>query len=107
MIAAGAGERIKNLPQLKGLGLPALGGDGTYSGPLVTKTLLMYALTTGGTDGGPRVVALDKGTGRELASADLPGVAIGLPMTYLAVDASTLRSRYRAALRATFQSSSR
>ena len=84
MIAAGAGERIRNLPQLRGLGLPALGGDSTYSGPLATKTLLIYALTTGGTDGGSRVVALDKGTGRELASADLPGVAIGSPMTYLA-----------------------
>ncbi len=84
MIAAGAGERIRNLPQLRGLGLPALGGDSTYSGPLATKTLLIYALTTGGTDGGPRVVALDKATGRELASADLPGIAIGSPMTYLA-----------------------
>jgi quinoprotein glucose dehydrogenase len=84
MIPAGAGERIRSLPQLKGLELPALGGDSTYSGPLVTKTLLIYALTTGGTDGGPRFVALDKATGNELSSADLPGIAIGSPMTYLA-----------------------
>jgi quinoprotein glucose dehydrogenase len=84
MVAAGAGERIRNLPQLKGLRLPALGGDSTYSGPLATKTVLIYALTTGGSDGGPRLVALDKATGRELASADLPGIAIGSPMTYLA-----------------------
>jgi glucose dehydrogenase len=84
MIPAGAGDRIRNLPQLKGLNLPPLGGDSTYSGPLATKTLLVYPLTTGGTNGGPRLVALDKATGKELASADLPGIAIGSPMTYLA-----------------------
>ena len=50
--------------------------------PLLTRTLLIYALTTGGTNGGPRLVAYDKGSGRELASVDLPGAAIGTPMTY-------------------------
>ena len=50
----------------------------------MTRTLLVYPLTTGGTSGGPRLVALDKATGKELASADLPGIAIGSPMTYLA-----------------------
>jgi quinoprotein glucose dehydrogenase len=29
-------------------------------------------------------VAYDKASGRELASVDLPGAAIGTPMTYLA-----------------------
>ena len=53
------------------------------SGPLLTKTLLIYALTTGGTHGGPRLVAYDKATGKELGSADLPGAAIGTPMTYM------------------------
>ena len=33
--------------------------------------------------GGPRLVAYDKATGKELASVDLPGAAIGTPMTYL------------------------
>jgi quinoprotein glucose dehydrogenase len=84
MTATGAGDRIRNLPQLKGLSLPALGGDVTFSGPLLTRTLLIYALTTGGSTGGPRLVAYDKATGKELASADLPGAAIGTPMTYLA-----------------------
>jgi quinoprotein glucose dehydrogenase len=84
MIPAGAGERIRNLPPLRGLNLPPLGGDSTYSGPLATKTLLVYALTTGGNEGGPRLVALDKTTGKELASVNLPGIAIGTPMTYLA-----------------------
>lgn len=84
MVPAGAGERVRNLPALRGLNLPPLGGDSTFSGPLLTKTLLFYALTTGGTQGGPRLVGYDKGTGRERGSADLPGIAIGTPMTYAA-----------------------
>ena len=83
MVPAGAGERIRNNPRLKGLNLPALGGDSTFSGPLLTRTLLIYALTTGGSKGGPRLVAYDKASGKEVASADLPGTAIGTPMTYL------------------------
>jgi quinoprotein glucose dehydrogenase len=83
MVPAGDGDRIRNNPRLKGLNLPAVGGDSTFSGPLLTKTVLMYALTTGGSTGGPRLVAYDKATGKELASVDLPGVAIGTPMTYL------------------------
>jgi quinoprotein glucose dehydrogenase len=67
---------------MKELNLPQLGGDSTFSGPLLTKTLLIYALTAGGRNDGPRLVAYDKATGRELASTDLPGAAIGTPMTY-------------------------
>jgi quinoprotein glucose dehydrogenase len=84
MVPAGNGDRIRNNPRLKGLNLPPLGGDSTFSGPLLTRTLLIYALTAGGSKGGPRLVAYDKTTGKELASADLPGAAIGTPMTYLA-----------------------
>jgi len=79
----GSGERLRNHPLLRELNLPPLGGDSSRAGPLVTKTLLVYALTTGGTTGGPRLVALDKTTGEELASVDLPRGAIGTPMTYL------------------------
>ena len=82
MIPTGAGDRIRNNPQLKGLNLPPVGGDITLAGPLLTKTLLIYALTTGGSNGGARLVAFDKATGKELASIDLPGAAIGTPMTY-------------------------
>ena len=82
MVPAGAGDRLRNLPALRALNLPPLGGDSTFSGPLLTKTLLIYALTTGGTGGGPRLVGYDKATGRERGSADLPGNAIGTPMTY-------------------------
>ena len=83
MAAAGTGERVRNHPRLKGLNLPPLGGDSTFSGPLLTRTVLIYALTTGGSKGGPRLVAYDKASGKEIASADLPGAAIGTPMTYL------------------------
>ncbi len=82
MVPAGTGDRLRSLPALRGLNLPPLGGDSTLSGPLLTKTLLFYALTTGGTGGGPRLVGYDKATGQERGSADLPGLAIGTPMTY-------------------------
>jgi quinoprotein glucose dehydrogenase len=84
MIPTGAGDRIRNNPRLKPLNLGPVGGDITLAGPLLTKTLLIYALTTGGSTGGPRLVAFDKATGKELASTDLPGAAIGTPMTYSA-----------------------
>ena len=79
----GAGERVRSHPMLRDLDLPPLGGDGSRSGPLVTPTMLIYALTTGGTAGGPRLIAVDKSNGEELASVDIPRGAIGTPMTYL------------------------
>ena len=56
--------------------------ESTLAGPLLTKTLLIYPLTAGGTEDGPRLVAYDKATGKEIASVDLPGNALGTPMTY-------------------------
>jgi quinoprotein glucose dehydrogenase len=82
MVPAGRGERVRAHPQLQALDLPPLGGDSTFSGPLLTRTLLVYALTAGGRTGGPRLVAYDKATGAEVGSVDLPGNAIGSPMTY-------------------------
>jgi quinoprotein glucose dehydrogenase len=82
MVPNGNGDRIRNHPLLRDLNLPPLGGDG-YGGPLLTKTLLISALTAGGEDGGPRLVARNKATGEEVASVDLPAGAIGTPMTYL------------------------
>lgn len=82
MTPTGNGDRVRNLPALKGLNLPPLGGDITLAGPLLTKTLLIYPLTAGGTKDGPRLVAYDKATGKEIASVDLPGNALGTPMTY-------------------------
>lgn len=86
MIPTGDGDRIRHSPRLKALNLPPVGGDMTLSGPLLTKTLLVYALTTGGKGDGPRLVAYDKASGKLLASVDLPGSAIGTPMTYRAGD---------------------
>ena len=83
MTPTGNGDRVRNHPMLQDLDLPPVGGDASRSGPLVTKTLLIYALTAGGTDDGPRLVAYDKTSGAELASIDLPGGAIGTPMTYM------------------------
>jgi len=83
MMPLGNGDNIRSKPALKDLNLPPLGGDSTTSGPLLTKTLLVSAQTTGGRNNGPRLVARDKATGKEIASVDLPGAAIGTPMTYL------------------------
>jgi quinoprotein glucose dehydrogenase len=83
MIPTGDGNRIRDNPLLAGLDLPPLGGDVGLAGPLLTRTLLIYPLTRGGSEDGPRLVAYDKATGAELASVDLPGTAIGTPMTYV------------------------
>ena len=82
MTPLGDGDRISNLPMLRDLDLPPLGGDGR-GGPLLTKTLLISALTAGGTGSGPRLVAYDKVTGEMVGSVDLPGGALGTPMTYM------------------------
>ena len=82
MVPLGDGNGIRHHPMLKDLNLPPVGGDSTTSGPLLTKTLIVHAITTGGTNNGPRLVARDKATGRAIASVDLPGLAIGTPMTY-------------------------
>ena len=78
----GDGDRYRNHPALRDLDLPPLGGEGR-GGPLLTKTLLVSALSAGGSDGGPRLVARDKATGAIVGSVDLPAGAIGTPMTYL------------------------
>ena len=83
-VPTGNGDRYRNHPLLRDLDLPPLGGDNAINGPLLTKTLLVYCLTAGGTNGGPRMVAYDKTDGTELASVDLPSGAIGTPMTYTA-----------------------
>ena len=82
-VPTGNGDRYRNHPRLRHLNLPPLGGDNGSNGPLLTKTLLIYCLTAGGTNNGPRLVAYDKADGTELASVDLPSGGIGTPMTYL------------------------
>ena len=82
MTPLGNGDRFRTHPRLRDLDLPPLGGDGRGR-PLATKTLLVTALAAGGTDGGPRLAAYDKTTGREVGSVDLPAGAIGVPMTFM------------------------
>ncbi len=82
MTPLGNGDRIRNHPMLRDLDLPPLGGDGRGN-PLLTKTLLITALSAGGGGGGARLVAYDKSTGEELGSVNLPRGAIGTPMTYM------------------------
>ena len=79
----GNGDRIRNHPMLRHLDLPPLGGDSEDHGPLLTPTLLISALSAGGTNDGPQLVARDKATGEVLAAIDLPRGALGTPMTYL------------------------
>ncbi len=86
MQAIGDGDEIRNHPKLRGLDLPPLGGD-LYTGPLLTKTLLIQGQTTVGqdqaADGGiSRLVARDKVTGRVVGEVPLPMQARGTPMTY-------------------------
>ena len=78
----GDGNRIRNHPLLRDLDLPPLGGDGRI-GLVLTKTLLISALSAGGTDDGPRLIARDKASGQIVGSVDLPARAIGTPMTYM------------------------
>jgi quinoprotein glucose dehydrogenase len=56
----GEGDRFRRHPMRAGLNLPPLGGDSAAAGPLLTKTLLIFALTAGGTNDGPRLAAFDK-----------------------------------------------
>jgi quinoprotein glucose dehydrogenase len=80
-VPTGNGDRLRKHPRLRNLDLPPLGGAGARAGPLVTKTLLIYPLNADG-ERSPRLVAYDKSTGREVGSVDLPGEALGTPMTY-------------------------
>jgi quinoprotein glucose dehydrogenase len=82
MVPLGDGDRVRNHPLLRDLNLPPVGGDGV-GGPVLTKTLVVSALTAGSSNGGPRLVARSKDTGEELGSVDLPTGAIGTPMTYM------------------------
>ncbi len=83
MTPTGNGDRLRNNPLLKPLNLPAAGRHRFDRRAGADKeTLLIYALSTGGTADGPCLMAYDKATGRELAHTDLPGIALGTPMTY-------------------------
>jgi quinoprotein glucose dehydrogenase len=78
----GNGDDVRNHPLLKHLNLPPLGDQRSRFGPLVTKTLLIMGVGTGGTDDGPQLLARDKATGEIVGAIDLPAPGLGTPMTY-------------------------
>jgi quinoprotein glucose dehydrogenase len=72
-------DDIKNHPALKGVKLPVTGKP-TQANLLVTKTLLLYGEGRGGS---PLFHAVDKKTGKEIASVEIPATTNTAPMTFL------------------------
>ena len=79
MVPTGNGDRVRNLPALRALNLPPVGGDVNLTGPLLTKTLLIYGLTADGSQGGPCLVAYDKSTGRKNSVQSIFLVTLSAP----------------------------
>ena len=73
--------QVRSHPALAGVELPPLGGG--LDLVLVTKTLLLSAQPTPNESGFFPLVARDKLTGEVIAEVELPGRAIGPPVTYL------------------------
>ena len=73
--------QVRSHPALAGVELPPLGGG--LDLVLVTKTLLLSAQPTPNESGFFPLVARDKLTGEVIAEIELPGRAIGPPITYL------------------------
>jgi quinoprotein glucose dehydrogenase len=73
--------QVRSHPGLAGVELPPLGGG--LDLVLVTKTLLLSAQPTPNESGFFPLVARDKLTGEVIAEVELPGRAIGPPVTYL------------------------
>ncbi len=71
-------ESIKNNPRLAGVELPRTGA-GAHATAMVTSTLLIYGEGRGGR---PLLHAVDKRTGAELATVELPGQTMTAPMTF-------------------------
>ncbi len=72
-------DNIKNHTALRGLNIPVT-GKGTHATAIVTKTLLIYGEGRGGS---PLMHAVDKRTGKELATVELPAPTNTAPMTYM------------------------
>jgi quinoprotein glucose dehydrogenase len=85
-----APDYIKNHPAMKGIDLSNAGRP-SRALLMVTKTLLfapegnnLFAATAGG--GGNKFRVLDKKTGKVIHEMALPGMATGIPMTYMVND---------------------
>ncbi len=75
----GTPESIRNHPALQGVDLPVTGQNG-HANILVTRTLLFYGEGRGGD---PLLHVVDKATGEELYTVDLPAPTNTAPMTYV------------------------
>ncbi|MEE2778008.1 MAG: pyrroloquinoline quinone-dependent dehydrogenase [Acidobacteriota bacterium] len=76
----GSGGQYKRSKLLEGVELGELGGD-RFTGPLLTKTLLIQGQS--GQPEGNRLVARDKATGEVIAEVALASRPLGTPMTYI------------------------
>jgi glucose dehydrogenase len=72
-------DNVKNHPALQGIDIPVT-GKGTHATKLVTRSLLMYGEGRGGA---PLFHAVDKRTGRELATVALPAPSNAAPMSFM------------------------
>lgn len=75
----GTPDNIKNHPALQGVDIPNTGKN-AHANILVTKTLLFYGEGRGED---PLLHVVDKATGRELATIDLPAPTNTAPMSYV------------------------
>jgi quinoprotein glucose dehydrogenase len=71
-------DNIKEHPALQGVDLPRTGKNG-HANVLVTRSLLLYGEGRGGS---PLLHAVDKRTGEELGTVELPAPTTTAPMTY-------------------------
>jgi glucose dehydrogenase len=74
-------DNVKNHPALQGIDLPRT-GKGSHATKLITRTLLMYGEGRGSASA-PLLHAVDKLTGQELASVQLPAPTSAPPMTFM------------------------
>jgi quinoprotein glucose dehydrogenase len=72
-------DNVTNHPALQGVDIPVT-GKGTHATVLLTSTLLIYGE---GRNGDPLLHAVDKRTGEELATVELPETTNTAPMTFL------------------------
>lgn len=72
-------DNVKNHPALRGLDIPPT-GKGAHATAIVTKTLLIYGEGRGGE---ALLHAVDKRTGKELGTVEIPAPTNTAPMSYL------------------------
>ncbi len=72
-------DAVRNHPRLRGIDVGRTGA-GAHATALVTKTLLIYGEGRGGR---PLMHAVDKRTGKDLGTVELPAATTTAPMTYL------------------------